>query len=132
MIIVVEQLLGTPKNIYEPAFPNAKFGAIKRIGNGLLTQITEKASFLKENIHPIKESGQLEFISKNANQFDLPFSEILFVDGHTDSMMIPHIQYKGKTIVFMADLLPSIGHIPLPYVMGYDTRPLTLSEKQSF
>ena len=57
----------------------------------------------------------------------------IFVDGHTDSMMIPHIKYKGKTIVFMADLLPSVGHIPLPYVMGYDTRPLlTLNEKAKF
>ena len=62
------------------------------------------------------------------NDFD-----VLFVDGHTESMMIPHIQYKGKTVVFMADLLPSVGHIPLPYVMGYDTRPLlTLSEKEKF
>ena len=59
--------------------------------------------------------------------------DVLFVDGHTDSMMIPHISYKGKTIVFMADLLPSVGHIPLPYVMGYDTRPLiTLEEKGKF
>ena len=122
------------KNIYEPAFPNAKFWSNKAHWEWAVNPNNrEKASFLKENIHPIKESGQLEFISKNANQFDLPFSEILFVDGHTDSMMIPHIQYKGKTIVFMADLLPSIGHIPLPYVMGYDTRPLlTLNEKAKF
>ena len=122
------------KNRYEPAFPNAKFWSNKEHWEWAINPNNrEKASFLKENIHPIKESGQLEFISKNANQFELPFSEILFVDGHTDSMMIPHIQYKGKTIVFMADLLPSIGHIPLPYVMGYDTRPLlTLSEKAKF
>ncbi|MFM7681745.1 MAG: MBL fold metallo-hydrolase, partial [Bacteroidota bacterium] len=59
--------------------------------------------------------------------------DVLFVDGHTESMMIPHIQYQDKTIVFMADLLPSTGHIPLPYVMGYDTRPLlTISEKEKF
>ncbi|MDG1842199.1 MAG: MBL fold metallo-hydrolase [Crocinitomicaceae bacterium] len=122
------------KNRYEPAFPNAKFWSNKEHWEWAINPNNrEKASFLKENIHPIKESGQLEFISKNATQFDLPFSEILFVDGHTDSMMIPHIQYKGKTIVFMADLLPSVGHIPLPYVMGYDTRPLlTLSEKAKF
>ena len=62
-----------------------------------------------------------------------PNFDVLFVDGHTESMMIPHIQYQGKTLVFMADLLPSVGHIPLPYVMGYDTRPLlTLSEKEKF
>ena len=59
--------------------------------------------------------------------------DILFVDGHTDSMMIPHIKYRGKTLIFMADLLPSVGHIPLPYVMGYDTRPLiTMKEKSQF
>ena len=58
---------------------------------------------------------------------------MLFVDGHTESMMIPHIQYQGKTLVFMADLLPSTGHVPLPYVMGYDTRPLiTMEEKKNF
>lgn len=62
-----------------------------------------------------------------------PNMDVLFVDGHTESMMIPHIKYKEKTLVFMADLLPSVGHIPLPYVMGYDTRPLiTLKEKASF
>ncbi len=122
------------KNMYEPAFPNAKFWSNKDHWEWAINPNNrEKASFLKENIHPIKESGQLDFVSKNSAQFDLPFSEILFVDGHTDSMMIPHIQYKGKTIVFMADLLPSIGHIPLPYVMGYDTRPLlTLNEKAKF
>ena len=122
------------KTILEPVFKNAKFWSNENHWNWATTPNNrEKASFLSDNIQPIKESGQLEFISKSAAQFDLPFSEILFVDGHTDSMMIPHIQYKGKTIVFMADLLPSIGHIPLPYVMGYDTRPLlTLSEKAKF
>ena len=69
-----------------------------------------------------------DFTQNVFNNFD-----VLFVDGHTESMMIPHIKYKGKTLVFMADLLPSVGHIPLPYVMGYDTRPLiTLSEKEKF
>ncbi len=91
----------------------------------------EKASFLKENILPIKESGQLKFVEKEGNLFK-DFST-LFVHGHTDAMMIPHISYKGKTIVFMADLLPSVGHIPLPYVMAYDTRPLlTMTEKEKF
>lgn len=93
----------------------------------------EKASFLKENIIPIKESGQLKFID---GENDKPLGEnisISYMRGHTDAMMIPHINYNGKTIVFMADLLPSTGHIPLPYVMGYDTRPLlTLSEKEKF
>lgn len=91
----------------------------------------EKASFLKENILPLKESGQLQFIEGKASPF--PNIDFLFVDGHTEKQMIPHIKYKDKTIVFVADLLPSVGHIPLPYVMGYDTRPLlTLGEKEKF
>jgi len=92
----------------------------------------EKASFLKENIFPMKESGHLKFID---TQSDSPFRqfEILSVSGHTESMMIPKIKYKGHTLCFMADLLPSTGHIPLSYVMGYDTRPLiTLQEKEKF
>ncbi len=95
----------------------------------------EKASFLTENILPIQESGQLQFVKRNGSFSKDVFNnfDVLFVDGHTESMMIPHISYKGKKIVFMADLLPSSGHIPLPYVMGYDTRPLiTLSEKETF
>ena len=91
----------------------------------------EKASFLKENILPIKESGQLRFI-EGANS-PVNNMEIFYASGHTDKMMIPMISYKGKTICFMADLLPSVGHIPLPYVMAYDTRPLlTMEEKASF
>jgi glyoxylase-like metal-dependent hydrolase (beta-lactamase superfamily II) len=91
----------------------------------------EKASFLKENINPIKESGQLNFIYRNAN--DQIGFDVLFMDGHTEKQMLPKITYQGKTIVFMADLLPTVGHIPLPYVMGYDTRPLlTIKEKASF
>jgi glyoxylase-like metal-dependent hydrolase (beta-lactamase superfamily II) len=91
----------------------------------------EKASFLKENILPMKESGQLSFIETGTS----PFSQfdIEFVSGHTEKMMIPKIRYKQHIICFMADLLPSTGHIPLPYVMGYDTRPLlTLEEKEKF
>ncbi len=93
----------------------------------------EKASFLKENILPIQQSGQLKFVEgENSKQLGADVS-ISYMRGHTDAMMIPHIQYKNKTLVFMADLLPSVGHIPLPYVMGYDTRPLlTLSEKEKF
>lgn len=92
----------------------------------------EKASFLKENILPIQESGQLRFIDKHANDFP-PGIMIRQVFGHTEAMMLPQIKYKGKTILYMADLLPSAGHIPLPYVMAYDMFPLTtLNEKQSF
>ena len=95
----------------------------------------EKASFLSENILPMQESGQLNFIKRPDSDFgicDLGF-DIFYVDGHTEKMMIPHIEYQDKTIVFCADLLPSAGHLPLPYVMGYDTRPLlTLPEKAKF
>src|SRR5688572_14069773 len=93
----------------------------------------EKASFLSENIFPMEQSGQLTLIDSAKpgsafNQFD-----ILYVSGHTDKMMIPMIRYKNRTICFMADLLPSVGHIPLAYVMGYDTRPLiTMEEKEKF
>jgi len=100
----------------------------------------EKASFLKENILPIQESGRLRFIDVTAGA-DGKLGETIFTDhitvrfvsGHTESMMLPQIRYKDRTIVFMADLLPSAGHIPLPYVMAYDMFPLTtLNEKKSF
>lgn len=121
---------------YEPAFKNANYWSSQRHWEwATKPNAREKASFLKENILPIQESGQLKFVERSgdftANVF--PGIDMLFVDGHTDSMMIPHIHYKDKTIVYMADLLPSVGHIPLPYVMGYDTRPLiTLDEKGKF
>jgi glyoxylase-like metal-dependent hydrolase (beta-lactamase superfamily II) len=103
----------------------------------------EKASFLKENILPIRESGQLQLVTVPEKGMDAdgllartPFSEnidVRFVNGHTDKMMLPQISYKGKTIVYMADLLPSTAHLPLPYVMAYDMFPLTtLREKKSF
>ena len=125
------------KTGYEPAFNNAKFWS-----NGnhwkwpTEPNPREKASFLKENIHPIESSGQLNFVDIPENKYlknsNLGF-DIFFADGHTEKQMIPHIHYKGKTIVFMADLLPTVGHIPLPYIMGYDTRPLiTMDEKEKF
>jgi len=94
----------------------------------------EKASFLAENIVPIQESGNLKFIKeKEGRSSPFDFMDIFYASGHTDKMMIPKIKYKEHTICFMADLLPSVGHIPLPYVMGYDTRPLiTLEEKSIF
>ena len=100
----------------------------------------EKASFLAENILPIRESRQLKFVDLPTGPHEqlpeAPFADnmsIRFVSGHTESMMLPQIKYKGKTIVYMADLLPSAGHIPLPYVMAYDMFPLTtLKEKKSF
>jgi glyoxylase-like metal-dependent hydrolase (beta-lactamase superfamily II) len=123
-------------NTYRPVFKNATYWSNEKHWKWAVEpNPREKASFLKENILPIQESGQLKFINRTGDftKEVLPKIDVLFVDGHTDSQMIPHIKYKGKTLVFMADLLPSTGHIPLPYVMGYDTRPLiTLSEKEKF
>lgn len=124
------------KNGYRPAFESARFWSNERHWQwATIPNPREKASFLSENIIPIQESGQLQFIARpgdSIDQTELGFG-VTFVDGHTDSMMIPKIKYKGRTICFMADLLPSTGHIPLAYVMGYDTRPLiTLTEKEKF
>ncbi|MCC9138222.1 MBL fold metallo-hydrolase [Pontibacter silvestris] len=92
----------------------------------------EKASFLKENILPMQESGHLKFVDVEATS-PFPQFDIIYADGHTDKQMLPIISYKGRRIVYVADLLPSVGHLPLPYVMGYDTRPLlTLQEKAAF
>ena len=122
---------------YEPAFKNAYFWSNKDHWQwATKPNNREKASFLNENIIPMEESGQLKFIEipkgHTLENSDLGF-DVFFADGHTDKQMIPMIRYKDKTICFMADLLPTAGHIPLPYVMGYDTRPLlTLSEKEKF
>lgn len=123
-------------NGFEPVFSQATYWSNEHHWKWATEpNMREKASFLSENILPIQESGQLKFIERKGDYTENAFDhmDILFVDGHTDSMMIPHVHYKGKTLVFMADLLPSVGHIPLPYVMGYDTRPLlTLTEKEKF
>ena len=125
------------KTGYEVAFKNASFWSNQDHWRWATTpNKREKASFLKENINPIEESGQLNYVSLPEKDYlinsELGF-DILFADGHTDKQMIPHIKYQGKTLVFAADLLPTTGHIPLPYVMGYDTRPLmTMNEKAEF
>jgi len=120
------------KTSFIPAFKNAQFWSNERHWKWATEpNKREKASFLKENIIPIKESGQLNFVNENGDNFKN--FEVIFMDGHTDHQMLPKIKYKDKTIIFTADLLPSVGHIPLPYVMGYDTRPLiTLEEKEKF
>ncbi|HYK76834.1 MAG TPA: MBL fold metallo-hydrolase [Daejeonella sp.] len=117
-----------------PAFKNATYWSNEEHWNWAVEpNEREKASFLKENILPIQESGQLKFIK---TEDGVPFTEninIRFAFGHTDAMMLPQINYKDRTIVYMADLLPSTGHIPLPYVMAYDMFPLkTLQEKKAF
>jgi len=125
------------KTGYKPAFKNAKYWSNENHWDwATKPNPREKASFLSENILPMQESGQLSFIKRP--ETDYGFSEelnfgIYYVDGHTEKQMIPHIQYNDKTIVFCADLLATAGHIPLPYVMGYDTRPLlTMPEKAKF
>ena len=122
---------------YEPAFKNASFWSNDNHWKWATNpNRREKASFLKENIIPMEESGHLKFV-------DVPDGDILknsalgfdifFANGHTEKQMIPLIKYNDKTIAFMADLLPTVGHLPLPFVMGYDTRPLlTLDEKDLF
>jgi glyoxylase-like metal-dependent hydrolase (beta-lactamase superfamily II) len=120
------------KTAFEPVFKNAIYWSNDKHWEwATKPNKREKASFLKENILPIQESGQLKFI-ENEGEW-IPGISVLFVHGHTEAMMIPHIKYKNKILAYMADLLPSIGHIPIAYVMGYDTRPLlTLDEKEKF
>jgi len=115
-----------------PTFKNARYWSNQDHWQWAVNPNTrEKASFLKDNILPIEESGQLNWVDLDQKTWDL--FDVITVDGHTDKQMLPKIKYKGHTLVYMADLLPSRGHIPLPYVMAYDTRPLlTFSEKQAF
>ena len=112
-------------------FSNARYWSNKKHWDWAINpNEREKASFLKENLLPIEQSGQLKFVENADINSNLPFG-IHFVDGHTEKQMLPTLKYQNKTIVFMADLLPTAGHIPLPYVMGYDTRPLqTITEKK--
>ncbi|MCK8480418.1 MBL fold metallo-hydrolase [Psychroserpens algicola] len=125
------------KTGYEPAFKNAHFWSNKNHWKwATQPNRREKASFLKENILPMEASGHLKFTALPEldilKDSELGFN-IFFANGHTEKQMIPMIQYQGKTICFMADLLPTAGHLPLPFVMGYDTRPLlTLDEKERF
>ncbi len=118
----------------KPAFKNAVFWSNEQHWQWAVNpNAREKASFLKENILPIQESGQLQFVPLQEHYHFHTDIQIRFAYGHTDAMMLPQLQYKGKTIVYMADLLPSVGHIPLPYVMAYDMFPLkTLDEKKNF
>ena len=122
---------------YEPAFKNARFWTNKNHWQWAIEpNRRERASFLKENLLPMEESGQLHFLPLSKGNIiensELGF-DIFLADGHTEKQMIPLIHYKDKTIAFMADLLPTAGHLPLPYIMSYDTRPLlTLNEKEAF
>lgn len=116
-----------------PAFKNAEFWSNEKHWDWAVNpNPREKASFLKENILPISESGQLKFIDEANPVYDSDI-KMRFANGHTEAMMLPQMKYKDKTILYMADLLPSVGHIPIPYVMGYDVRPLvTMQERQDY
>ncbi|MDM8174879.1 MBL fold metallo-hydrolase [Olivibacter sp. 47] len=116
-----------------PAFENATYWTNQKHWQwAIYPNDRERASFLKENILPLQDSGKLQFIEENEKTFFTKEIQIRFTYGHTEAMMLPQINYNGKTILYMADLLPSIGHIPLPYIMSYDMFPLkTLEEKKT-
>lgn len=120
------------KSGYEPAFKNAVYYSTERHWKWATEpNPRERPSFLSENILPIKESGQLKFLNEGESVTEN--ISVIFANGHTDGMMVPLIKYKGKTLVYMADMMPSVGHIPVNYVMGYDTRPLlTMQEREPF
>lgn len=118
---------GTP----ELVFPNAKYWSHSAHWQwATQPNAREKASFLKENLLPMQESGALHFIDKQPNH-GLPFAEILTVDGHTEKQMLPLISQNGQKMLYCADLLPSTAHLPIAWVMGYDTRPLLSLEEKS-
>jgi glyoxylase-like metal-dependent hydrolase (beta-lactamase superfamily II) len=120
------------KTGYEPAFKNASYWSNEKHWQWAThPNAREKASFLKENILPIQQSGKLQFLKEG--EALTPYFKTIWVDGHTEAMMLPVISSNGKTLAYCADLIPSAGHIPLPYIMGYDMRPLvTLEEKTKF
>ncbi len=128
---------GSSKETYDVLFKNANYWSNENHWDWATSpNPREKASFLGENLFPIKESGQLKFInnmSKGFNYCEELDLEVLCVDGHTEKQMIPKIKYKGREIVYTADLIPTAGHIPIPYIMSYDVRPLiTMVEKTDF
>ena len=125
------------KERYDVQFKNANYWSNENHWNwATKPNPREKASFLDENLLPIKESGRLSFLKNTSNEF--VFSEelgieVLCVDGHTEKQMIPKVKFKGKELIYCADLIPTAGHIPVPYIMGYDVRPLlTMKEKSLF
>ena len=127
----------TREGSLETTFKNAKYWSNKNHWNWAIDpNKRESASFLKENIHPIIESGQLNYLDKDKNSYltkSVLGFDVLFVDGHTEKQMIPVINYRGQKIAFTADLVPTHGHVPLPYIPGYDVRPLvSLKEKALF
>ncbi|MGY6562702.1 MAG: MBL fold metallo-hydrolase [Luteibaculaceae bacterium] len=128
--------LNKSNGVYSPAFKNATYWSNKAHWEWATNpNAREKASFLKENLLPLQESGQLKFLDNSKVWLNdaFPNVDVYFVDGHTEKQMLPIINYQGRKLAFTADLIPSSAHIPLPYVMGYDVRPLqTLQEKEFF
>ena len=124
------------KERYDVQFKNANYWSNENHWNwATKPNPREKASFLDENLLPIKESGRLSFLKNTSNEF--VFSEelgieVLCVDGHTEKQMIPKVNFKGKDLIYCADLIPTAGHIPVPYIMGYDVRPLLTMKEKSF
>jgi glyoxylase-like metal-dependent hydrolase (beta-lactamase superfamily II) len=115
-----------------PAFKNATYWSNDKHWDwAVFPNEREKASFLKENIMPIQESGQLKFIDVQDGVEFMDNFNVRFASGHTDSMMLPLINYKGRQVLYMADLLPSVGHVPIPYVMAYDMFPLTTMDERN-
>ena len=130
-------VIRTSENVLETTFKNAKYWSNKKHwGWATDPNKRESASFLKENISPIIESGQLSYLEKDEINYLTKTSlgfDVLFIDGHTEKQMIPVIEYRGQKIAFAADLVPTHGHVPLPYIPGYDIRPLiSLKEKDLF
>jgi glyoxylase-like metal-dependent hydrolase (beta-lactamase superfamily II) len=112
-----------------PTFKNATYWSNEKHWDwAVKPNAREKASFLKENFMPIQENGQLKFV--NENEFITANISAKFVNGHTESMLLPHINYKGQTLVYMADLFPSHWHLPVSYIMGYDIRPLDCMQER--
>ena len=130
-------IIRSGENSFKTTFKNANYWSNKSHWNWATDpNKRESASFLKENILPIEESGQLHYLEKDGENYltksDLGF-DVLFVDGHTEKQMIPVVSYKGQKIAFAADFVPTLGHVPLPYIPGYDIRPLiSLKEKELF
>jgi glyoxylase-like metal-dependent hydrolase (beta-lactamase superfamily II) len=117
---------------FELAFPNATYWISQPQWDWAMhANRRESASFLRENIQPIADSGRLILFDQEGERF--PGFDVRIFNGHTVGQAIPLIRYEGRTVVFAADLLPTMAHLPLPYVMSYDTQPLiTLNEKENF
>jgi len=123
----------TDRTGFELTFPNARYWTTPAHWDwATQPNPREKASFLTDNLLPMQESGHLHYIEPGKPS-PFPHVDFLFVNGHTEGMMLPKIQYRDKTVVYLADLIPSAAHVPIPYVMGYDVRPLlTMEEKTNF